>query len=54
MDEFTMTKKVSDGFLNDILNLALICAEGNGNEVDFDIDQLHVHIEFSMGESEGD
>lgn len=52
MEEFTMMKKVSDGFLNDILNLALICAEENANEIDFDIDQLHVHIEFGMGESE--
>ncbi len=52
MDEFTMMKKVSDGFLNDILHLALICAEENANEVDFDIDKLHVHIEFSTEESE--
>lgn len=48
MDEFTMTKKVSTDFLNNILSLALICAEENASDVDFDIDNLHVHIEFSM------
>lgn len=52
MEEFTMNKRVSDEFMSDLLALALVCAETDATEVDFDIKQLHVHIEFSMNEEE--
>ena len=48
MEELTMNKSVSKGFMRDLLALALVCAETDATEVDFDIKELHVHIEFSM------
>jgi hypothetical protein len=40
--------------LTDIAALALLCSAYDMNEVDFDIENLHVHIEFSMNEEEGE